>query len=312
MTPQDLHRVNMLISRSFTQGRFDDGYQMTHVPMCRPEFLEMYYWSCPDGCFVIEEKNKIIAASFCHVWGEFGWIGPLAVAPESHLLGFGKEVAKTSIEYLKKMGCKTIGLEANPRSSRSMGFYAKLNLFPQSLSIDVMRKVPKRKNEDSPHKVYTYSKSNQNEKLKFLAGVRHLCQIAVPNIDYSSLIENLDKFKYGESILYVRNNVPIAVAILQTVPTSTDEDPTLLRLVAFLAHPKTPDSYWTYFIRDIETLAQNKNLQQILIRVPTSSPKIVKFFLQERFRIIFSDIRLTLEGYPESPNPNIFHASRWA
>ena len=175
-----------------------------------------------------------------------------------------------------------------------------------------MKKVPKRKNENSPHKTYFFSKSNAHEKIDFLSGVRLLCQMAAPGTDYSLFIEYLDKFKFGESVLFVRNQTPIALAIMQTTPTSSEEDPTLLRLIAFLAHPSTPESYYPFFIKDIEVLAQDKDLQQLLVRVPTSLPKIVDFFLAQRFRIIFSDIRLTLEGYPESINPNIFHVSRWA
>jgi len=69
MKNQDIHQANLMMSKAFTRGRKEDGYENTHIPLCKPQFLEMYLEECPDGCFVIQEADRIIAASFCHVWG---------------------------------------------------------------------------------------------------------------------------------------------------------------------------------------------------------------------------------------------------
>jgi hypothetical protein len=110
----------------------------------------------------------------------------------------------------------------------------------------------------------------------------------------------------------VRNNTPIAFTLLQTMSTSSEEDPNILRIVALLTHPKTPDFYFNLILADLENYAREHALQQILVRVPTNTPKTFRYLISNKFRIIFSDVRLTLEGYPERANPTAFHLSRWA
>ena len=313
MTQQDLHRVNMLLSRSFTQARYDDGYKVTRVPMCRPDYLEMYYATCPEGCFVIEDSGQVLAASFCHIWGKTGWIGPLAVAPEKHLLGLGKQILMRSVEHLKQSGCTTIGLETNPRSNRNLGFYGKLGFLPKTLVIDMMRRVPEEIPEaESSHRIKFFSRCTEAERIEFLANVRLLTRLVAPDVDYTPSIVNLHKFKYGETILFLRHKIPIAFVLAQTLPTSAEERSFILRMIAFLAHPKTPLDYLKYIIRDLERFAAENSLDQILFRIPATSGQTFQYLLADGFRIIFTDLRMTLRGYEEKVDAKLLHFNRWA
>lgn len=310
----DLHRVNMMLSRSFTQARFDDGYQITHVPMCRPEFLELYFASCPKGCFILEDAGQIQAAAFCHTWGKIGWIGPLAVIPEQHLLGLGKKITLQSIEVLKKAGCTTIGLETSPRSNRNIGFYGKLGFLPRSLSIDVIRRVPAtgKRERSNQHDIVSYSRCSESGKKDFLTKARFLAKLVAPGLDYSILIDLLPKFKFGETLLFLRHDIPIACAILQTVPTSSEEKPLILRSMAFIGHPKMPNGYFRYIIQDVEAFAGELSLEQIHFRISSHAIRAFNYFLANNFRIIHTDLRMTLSDYPEQVQPMLFHMNRWA
>ena len=314
MMQKDLHRVNMLLSRSFTQGRIDDGYQITHVPMCRPEFLELYFSGCPDGCFVLEDAGQIQAAAFCHIWGKIGWIGPLAVIPEQHLLGLGKKMTVQCMDFLKKSACTTIGLETSPRSNRNIGFYGKLGFLPKSLSIDVIRRVPvpEKCTYSKQHDLVYYSRCSESERNDFLTKVRFITKLAAPAVDYSSLINLLPGFSFGETLLFLRHKIPIACAILQTIPTSAEEKPSILRSIAFVAHPKAPNSYFKYFIQDIETFATELGLRKLHFRLSSHATRVFNYFLANNFRIIHTDLRMTLANYPEQVQPMIFHMNRWA
>jgi GNAT superfamily N-acetyltransferase len=313
MRISDLQQVNGIISRAFTQGRIDDGYAFTKVPMCQTGFIEMYYHQGAEGTFVVEEAGQIRGAAFCHIWGKTGWIGPLAIAPEKHHLGIGKRLAEHATNYLKKSGCITVGLETNPRSNRNLGFYGKIGYVPSALSIDLIKPVSTltMDSDISPHSIIPYSKLSDDQKEKFHFQVDSLLQTTLPNVDLKIPIKAYDQFEQGETLLFMRNNTPIAVAILQTKPSLVEEQNKLLRIVTCVAHPKTPDGYFSYFLQDFLTYARDNYMDRILIRTPVHSQKTFQALLDNNYRVVNSDLRMTLKGFPETNNPKLFLMNRW-
>lgn len=313
MEKADLHRINMILSRAFTQGRIDDGFQQTQVPMCRYGFLEMYFDDAPRGCFVAEDGGQLVGASFSHVWGKTGWIGPLAVSPEKHLLGIGKILTMKSIEFIKSAGCRIIGLETNPISNRNLGFYSKLGFVPSTLMLDMMRRVSQNPEQrlSENHQIIFYSKCSPSNKDRFLSWVSQLTQSVAAQIDYGTLIRNITEYGYGDSVLFVRMNTPIIYMTIQTQPTSAEEHNSILRVIAFVAHPKIPELYFDFMLQDLDILASDKDLNQVLFRLPGTCYRALRLFLQHNFRIIHSDQRMVLNGYEEATDCNLFHFNRW-
>lgn len=313
MLKSDLQQVNSIISRAFSQGRVDDGYAHTDVPMCRVDFIEMYFMQQPEGCFVTEETGQIRGAAFCHIWGKTGWIGPLAIAPEKHHLGLGKDLALHAVNFLRSSGCTTIGVETNPRSSRNLGFYGKIGFVPATLSIDMVRPVPSTPpRQDQPmHQKIFYSRLSSIDKKEFKLRVRNLVNMININVDYTDLVDLTDAHHFGDTILFMRKGVPIGVAVLQTKPSLVEEQNSFLRIISFVAHPKTPESYFSYFLDDIIEFAKEKFLTRVLARVPMYTPQAFRILLNNRYRIINSDLRLTLEGFEEQHGNSVFHLNRW-
>ncbi|MBN1464682.1 GNAT family N-acetyltransferase [candidate division KSB1 bacterium] len=309
----DLHQVNGIISRAFTQGRLDDGYAYTDVPMCKPEFLAMYYAQCPQGCFVLEESGHIQGAVFCHVWGKTGWFGPLVLAPEKHHLGLGKQLTQHAVSFLKGSGCVVIGMEVNPRSSRNIGFYGKMHFIPSVLSIDMIKPVPAMLPavQKSPHQLVYYSRLSKSERLEFLQHASHLTKAVMPTIDYKPVIQAIDEIRQGESVLCMLRGTPVGLAVMQTEPSLVEEQNAMLRLISFVAHPKTPASYIQFFLHDFLDLAKSASLDRIMIRVPMYSNRLFKILLRNNYRVVSSDMRFVLEGYADEQIGSFFHVNRW-
>ncbi|MBN1559284.1 GNAT family N-acetyltransferase [candidate division KSB1 bacterium] len=309
----DLHQVNGIISRAFTQGRVDDGYAHTHVPMCSAEFLAMYYAQCPQGCFVLEESGHIQGAVFCHIWGGTGWLGPLVLAPEKHHLGLGKQLTQHAVSFLKRSGCVVIGLEVNPRSNRNIGFYGKLGFIPSVLCIDMIKPVPAMvlSPEDSPHQPVYYSRLSKSERRGFFRHADHLTKSIIPTVDYKPVIDAIEQIRQGESVLYMRRGTPVGLAVMQTEPSLVEEQNAVLRVISFMAHPKTPDSYMHFFLQDFLHFAQTNALDRILIRVPMYSSRFFKILLHNNYRVVNSDIRFVMEGYTDEQDSSFFHVNRW-
>ncbi|MFQ5752618.1 MAG: GNAT family N-acetyltransferase [bacterium] len=206
MLKSDLRQVNLILSKSFTHARLQNGLRSNRVPLCRPEFLEMYLAANPGGSFVIEKSNKIIAYCFTHLWGMVGWIGPLSVIPAEEGQGYGKKVVSASVDFLKQQGAKTIGLEMPAHSNRNLAFYTKLGFIPGKLTVDFIYKV----SEQSQYKgskeftLTKFSKLSHDNKSIFLDKVKQFSSQFEPGLDFTNEIKITTEFGFGDACLISR------------------------------------------------------------------------------------------------------------
>jgi ribosomal protein S18 acetylase RimI-like enzyme len=88
--------------------------------------MALYLRRNSEGCFVAESEDGSIAGGlFCFVWGEVGWFGSLAVAPEWQGRGVAQRLTKAAVEYLRAKGCRRIGLETWPTLALTQHLYGK-------------------------------------------------------------------------------------------------------------------------------------------------------------------------------------------
>lgn len=312
MNNNDLNVANALLSRAFTQGRLDDGYMHTHVPLCQTEFLKWYYRQNPEGCFILEHEAQCRGVAFTHLWGKTGWFGPLAIAPEKHLRGLGKQLLLHCIHYLKNKGCSTIGLETNPRSKRNIGFYGRMGFIPSLFSIDMMCSLNLSKSPVTPpHQTIRFSRLNESDQKEMLIRIQRLTEHIDPSLNFRDFIKNTYKSQTGESFLFIFKSAPVGFCVIQNIPTTVEESRPILRTIVFAAHPQTPEEYLRYMIKDIEMYGKELKLLRHLIRTPLYSPRLFQVLLKMDYRVINTDMRLVLDGYPEHIKNSAIYANRW-
>jgi len=311
MVESDLYRVNSLLVDAFTKGRVEDGYRITYIPLPKIEFLQMYYRDGGDSSFVIEEQGRIVAASFTHVWGRTGWIGPLAVASSRHDHGLGAEITRHSIEFLKESGCTAIGLETNPRSYKNLGFYGKLGFVSQFLTVDMIRQIFSPRFAKTDLTVKNYSALSSVEKQKFLRRIKYMTEKYADGLDYSPLILNTNRFHFGDTFLFLRNAELVAFAVVHTQSVSEEERQNVAKIVAF-AFMRDLLPYFKDLLHLIEEIVKSDFYEDLVIRVPLVYHQVFRLLLEDGFRIINSDIRMTLEGYEEKRNRDFINLSRWS
>ncbi|MDZ7721385.1 MAG: GNAT family N-acetyltransferase [candidate division KSB1 bacterium] len=312
MSSNDLNLVNALLSRAFTQGRVDDGYMHSHVPLCQTDFLKWYYNQNPEGCFVLEHESQCRGAAFTHLWGDTGWFGPLAIAPERHLTGLGKQLLLHCIRYLKMKECKTIGLETNPRSKRNIGFYGRMGFVPSLFSVDMMcslsmAKIP----VTPPHQTIRYSRLSEKDRNEMRVRIQRLTAQIDPGASYTEFIKQTDASRTGDTLMFIFKSAPVGFCVMQNTPTTVEENRAIMRTIVFAAHPQTPEEYLRYMIKDIEMYGKEMNLYRHLIRIPFYTPRLFQLLLKMDYRVINTDMRMIVDGYPEQVKSNAIYANRW-
>ena len=87
---------------------------------------ERFLAASPDGCFVMEEANKIVGTSATISYDDkFAWIGMVLVDPDYRNRGIGTTLLRRAVEYLEAAGIPTLKLDATPAGKplyEKMGF----------------------------------------------------------------------------------------------------------------------------------------------------------------------------------------------
>ena len=89
----------------------------------------------PEGCFVMEDANRIVGYTYSKTIGNEGYLGPLGIIPGYQNKGLGKALILKSIGHLEKT-CNVIGLEVLPENGNVIGLYQRMGFisgFPSYL-----------------------------------------------------------------------------------------------------------------------------------------------------------------------------------
>lgn len=310
---QDLLPISRLIAEAFTLGRREEGYAEVHVPPCRVEMLEMYLSTTPPGCMLAERGTTAVGVAFSHVYGSTGWIGPVAIAPQWQGRGVGSQLTQQCVDFLRSARCTTIGLETMPRNYRNLGFYLKLGFLPQQLTCELVRPVA---GQDAPQlasgmRVRRFSQEAGQGEWSFLGRAAELVSEVAEGTDYGPLIRQTSAFRFGDSFLLERDDQPAALAVVHTEPYFVGQKRNLARLVVAALPEEQREELFPTLLSLLEVHAHQQELDLLCIRVPASSYWALRWAVEHGFRIVHSDLRMTLEGYPERLRGGAVHLNRW-
>ena len=144
MTPADMDPLRWVIYRAYYQLLLDlygaDSAGQYEVRSL--DFMALYLRRDAAGSFVAQTEDGGIAGGlFCFVWGEVGWFGSLAVAPEFQGRAAGQALTQHAIDYLRQRGCRRIGLETWPKAPLTRHLYTKLGFKLCRPTIKLSREV---------------------------------------------------------------------------------------------------------------------------------------------------------------------------
>lgn len=308
----DLPQVNLLLSKAFTHALQNDGKFKERIPLCRPGFLEMYLDSNPEGCFVIEGKGRILAYCFSRLWGRVGWIGPLSVLPSEQGKGYGKQIVLAAIDYLKRRKAITIGLEMSADSSKNLGFYSKIGFIPQEMTVDLIKSISNIQPKLQANiRVLKYSDCSAEEKKKFIKRAGNFNKQLHRGLDYCTEINLNNKHAFGDAFLIEKSGDMFAFLMAHTETYSQEEKRFFLKVNTLQLKGQLSKRTFEIVSDVIEFCASSINLPGVYVRFCTRFSHALHYFLEDGYRIVKNDLRMTLKGYPQQDNLNCINLSKW-
>ncbi len=313
MTKHDLSTVNKVLSTAFSRARMEEGYKSYRVPPCRLLFLEMYWSRFPEACFVVEVRNRVIGFVFTHLWGEVGWMGPLAVLPDYQGRGYGKALVENAVQCLIDRGVRTLGLETMPRNYRNIDFYTRMHFHPQYLTVDLIRPVGEPANfpEQHNYRAHFFSSIRVGEQSGYLDTLETLAGRVDPHLRIRKEVELVHRFKFGDALLVLKHETPIGFAVGHTEKYYEEERRNFLKIYLGGLHPDFQEQDVLAFLAFLERWARSARLDHVMIRIPTRQQKAFSLLLHMGFHSVHSDVRFILQGYPEVANISGFYLNKW-
>jgi GNAT superfamily N-acetyltransferase len=291
----DVAALNRVFSESFTDRYRRDGLVGVRVPQLNPQIWRYALEDAGTGAMLwTDERNDLVAFNIAHRSGREGWMGPLAVRPDRQALGLGKAIVRSAIDWLKDCGATIIGLETMPRTVENVGFYSGLGFVPGHLTVTLTADLGSHSVRGS---FIRLSQLAQGAQAALLARCRARLERSAPAYDFTREHELTESLGIGETVVVERDSEIAGFALAHSAPLAEQRPGDELRVLKLYAES---DDAFDRVITALELLAGKLHLRRIAVRCQTAYADAYRALLQRGYRVRWTDLRMTLEGYPET------------
>jgi len=305
----DISRLNDVFSEAFTDRYRRDGLAGVRVPNLNPAVWKFAIADAGRGAMLWrDDRSNVVAFNVAHLSGTEAWMGPLAVHPDYQAHGLGKSLVGSGIEYLKAGGAKVIGLETMPRTMDNIGFYSSLGLNPGHLTLTVTIEGEFAAPLPTGVTAVRLGGLEPNEIEKSVGRCLELTQSVLPGYDFSREIRLTEELALGDTIMLYSAEKLVAFAVCHSVPLvegRVREELRVLKLVALT------DQLFDELVGVLSDHARRSGTRRLAVRMQSAYTNAYRRLVNRGGKVRWSDLRMTLEGYPEPMPQGGIVLSNW-
>jgi len=300
----DIGPLNDVFADAFTDRYRRDGMVGVRVPHLNPLIWRYAIEDAGEGALLWrDDRGQIAGFNMVHHSGAEGWMGPLAVRPDVQGAGAGREIVLQGIALLERVGARTIGLETMPRTMDNIGFYSTLGFVPGRLTITVTLEAAA---DDRPASLFARLSSREKEGV--LGACRALVARLQPGYDFTREITLTDDLGLGDTVLLFDGGALAGFALCHSAPLIEGRAREELRVLKLaLAHERLLEP----MARAVCDLARRSGTRRVAIRVQGEYLDAYRRLIALGGRVRWTDLRMALQGYPESPPVGGMMLSNW-
>ncbi len=303
-TERDITLLNRVFSEAFTERYRKDGMLGVRVPHLNPTIWKFAIADAGDGAMVWrDEGGAIVAFNIVHRSGVEGWMGPLVVHPDQQGRGMGKIIVNAGIDWLKSQGAKVIGLETMPRTMDNVGFYSQMGMLPGHLTVTVT--IEGSLSAGVPDSI---ARLPEEQREGAIEECRALTESLLPGYDFTREIALTDSMQIGDTILLRRGGELRGFALCHSAPLVDGRVREELRVLKLVART---DEDCDQLVTQLASFCRRCGTRQVAIRTQGSYPEVYRRLIMRGGRVRWTDLRMTVHGYPETVAPSGVVLSNW-
>jgi GNAT superfamily N-acetyltransferase len=290
---RDIDGLNRVFADAFTDRYRRDGLIGVRVPQLNPEVWRYALRDAGAGAMLWrDEADQVAAFNVAHRSGLEGWMGPLAVRPDHQGSGVGKTIVRAAVDWLIDQGVTTLGLETMPRTVENIGFYAQLGFVPGHLTVTMTNDIATR-----GHAAPVLLSARRGEpRTRALEGVRGLVGALVPGCDFTRELLLTAELGLGDTSLVEGDDRLDAMVLWHSAPLAEGRPRDEVRILKLAARDERA---FDAAIAAAEAAAARAGIRRVAIRCQTRYADAFRRLIGRGYRVRWTDLRMTYEGYPE-------------
>jgi GNAT superfamily N-acetyltransferase len=306
-TEQDIPALNRLFAESFTDRYRRDGLVGVRVPHLNPVIWRYALRDAGTGAMLWrDESDRLVAFNIAHRSGSEGWMGPLAVRPDRQTGGLGKTIVTAAIEWLQRSGVATLGLETMPRTVDNIGFYSRLGFVPGHLTVTMTTEVSAAR--IVPGAAQAVDALDPAAAAVRQAEVQALVEHLSPGCDFTREIELTRELVLGDLIVTGPPGALEGFALCHAAPLAENGGRDEVRVLKVGA--VSLDAL-VAVLDAVAAWAARRGARRIAVRCQTAYGDAYRALVRRGYRVRWTDLRMTLAGYPETPPESGLVWSNW-
>jgi hypothetical protein len=264
------------------------------VPFLNPAIWRYAIEDAAEGAMLWRgERGEVIAFNMTHRSGVEGWMGPLAVRPESQGSGLGKGLVRTGIDWLGRSGASVIGLETMPRTMDNIGFYSTLGLVPGRLTMTLTLEAA-----PAERPALVLGRLPRALQDDIVAECRALVGTQLPGYDYTRELLLTDHLALGDTVLLrsETDDALIGFALCHTAPLVEGRSRDELRVLKLVLRAT---SDLDAMVRLLADYARRSGTRRVALRVQGEYVEAYQRLIALGARVRWTDLRMSLVGASE-------------
>jgi GNAT superfamily N-acetyltransferase len=302
---RDIDGLNRVFAEAFTDRYRRDGLVGVRVPYLNPQVWRYALLDAGDGAMVWrDESGQIAAFNIAHRSGTEGWMGPLAVRPDQQGVGIGKTIVRAAADWLMDQGVTTLGLETMPRTVENIGFYARLGFTPGYLTLTMTQDIGIR-GHAAPTLLSERSPAARDASVE---AARTLVAELTRGPDFTREILLTAQLGLGDTTLVEGPAGLDGLVVWHSAPLAEGRPKEEVRILKLAARDERA---FQAAITAMEAAAARAGIRRVAVRCETRHTLAFRRLVERGYRVRWTDLRMTYEGYAEPPMGEGVVFSNW-
>ena len=219
-------------------------------------------------------------------------MGPLAVRVDRQGGGIGKTIVRAATEWLLDRGVTTLGLETMPRTVENIGFYARLGYVPGYLTITMTRDIATR-GHAAPSLLSEQSAADRERQT---AAIRRLIADLVGGPDFTREVLLTQELGLGDTTLIAGADGLDAAVLWHSASLAEGRAREEVRILKLAARDERA---FSAALTATEAAAARAGIRRVAVRCQTRYEAVFRQLVERGYRVRWTDLRMTLDGYEE-------------